>query len=83
MTSECTALKELIAWYEAFEPNLPVVQFSLRPGVRVTEPRKFYAAIAEDIQSWRRDPESARARFGGLETDLFDLKKLIDEGCGQ
>lgn len=65
------ATSVLVDWF--LETDLPLQPFHLRSGVEVTEPKRFYNSLKNDIE---KGVEGARARTGALQEDLeclFDL----------
>lgn len=73
----------VVAWFKAAwagfkygEPTLPRTPFALGAHMTITDPAKFYEALASDI---RQGPKSARARYGALQKDLRELHFLVTE----
>ncbi len=58
----------MIDWFES--ADLPAAPFRLRGGVEVTDPKKFYASLNNDIE---QGVDGARARTGALQEDLEGL----------
>ena len=64
----------LVEWFESHRDQLPAEPFTLKRGVEVALPVKFYAAIEADIRTGSNGPRAA-----GLLDDLAGLRKLMAE----
>jgi hypothetical protein len=64
----------LTAWFTAAAGGFPKEPFLLSPCTTVSEPPRFYAAIALDI---RAGPTGVRARTGALQHDLGRLRQVF------
>lgn len=68
-------LQEGIVWFRLAWRTLPRQPFTLRPGHRVTDTDRFYAALDQDI---RAGPTGVRARTPALQQDLADLLRQVE-----
>ena len=66
---------ELFEWFlQLQKEQLPVAPFELSPGIKVINRDVFFASLKRDALA---GSNSARARTGALQQDLFMLRELI------
>lgn len=74
---------ELLAWFEQNRDRLPAEPFELRPGERVSNPAKFYAALQADVAAGPTARYMAQTipapRWAPLLADLQRLKTITEE----
>ena len=68
-------LLELVEWF-LLASGLPRDPFTLKPGVHVTNPGKFYRYLVANIS---QEPQGPRAKSGALREDLQALKEITEE----
>ena len=65
----------LVKWFETHRQHLPSESFTLKPGVQVCDPSKFYRALEADIRNGKNG-----VRAAGLNDDLKWLARRMAEG---
>ena len=80
-----TADDQLISWFRENRDRLPPEPFDLRPGERILNPERFYAALETDIAAGPTGPTGeffwrsvTRARWSPLLGDIAALKVIVD-----
>jgi hypothetical protein len=66
--------RDLFAWFVTHRNRRPHKPYALAPAVKVTDPARFYSALAKDIAV---GPRGARAMTGVLAADLYRLRDLV------
>jgi hypothetical protein len=69
-------LSDLIHWFHCYRFRLPQRPFLLAQGQCVIDPARFYDSLEGDILT---GPCGARAKLGGLKSDLERLKDIFEE----
>jgi hypothetical protein len=71
------AAQSLIDWYRNALPHFPRTAFVLSPGVRISEPDRFFAMLDLDIAS---GPGGPRGKRRVLLLDLRRLREIFRRG---
>lgn len=82
MAQRCAKFTELGNWFHEYRAALPTAPFTLRAGIRVSDPSRFYMTLEADIQAGRTaiisDVERPRQRWLPLLQDLEDLRIVVE-----
>lgn len=67
---------QMAGWLDTVTPDQIPVGAALYPGVTITQPAGFLAALRRDVLRWLDGP---RMRFGALERDCAALYRIIQQ----